>query len=179
MEEVLPYIGAALVVVIAIAINYFKGEYGGKPRDIAEEKKRKAEAERNKPIEEMTPAERAKNLRFAEQMYRRGGLTFAEYDALKAKYTGKKSFAEQYGMDFTMAVSGKLATDKAVEQHKQEAQKSIITNAAIGNAVGGLAGGIAGAVSAANKASVEAEKLLSEQEKATNSYNEALKRSIK
>lgn len=179
MEIVVGIIGMVIIVGISIGINYYKGEYGGKAAERAKERETAREAERNKPIEAMTPAEKAKKLRLAEQMYRHGDLTFAQYDALKAAYTGKKSFAQEYGMDLTMAVSDKLAVDKALERHKEETQKRIITNSAIGNAIGGVAGGIAGAVSTASNASIEAGQLMAEQDKANKRYEEALKRSIK
>lgn len=179
METVLCIIVVVIMVGIAVGINYYRGEYGGAAAERAKERAAAREAERNKPIEAMTPAEKAKNLRFAEQMYRRGDLTFAQYDALKAAYTGEESFAQKYGMDLTMAASDKLAADKALERHKEETQKRIITNSAIGNAVGGIAGGIVGAVSTASKASVEAGQLMAEQDKANKRYEEALKRSIK
>jgi hypothetical protein len=93
--------------------------------------------------------------------------------------TGEASYAQQLGIDLTMALSDKMEADKALEKHKEEAQNRVITHAAIGNAVGGLAGGIAGAASAATKANIETERLLAEQEKANKRYEEALKRSIK
>lgn len=176
---VLGIIFAIIVVGIAIWINYQKGEYGGAPAQKAKEREEAREAERNKPISQMTPQEKAKNLRMIEQMYQHGDLTFLEYDTLKAAYTDTKSFASEYGLEFAMAASDKLAADKALEKHKEETQKRIITNSAIGNAVGGIAGGIAGAVSTASKASVETGQLLAEQEKANKRYEEALKKSIK
>lgn len=179
MDTVLAIIVAVIVIGIAVGINYYKGEYGGAPAERAKEREAAREAERNKPIEAMTPTEKAKHLRLAELMFSRGELTFAQYDALKAAYTGKKSFADEYGMDLTMAASDKLAADMALERHKEETQKRIITNSAIGNAVGGVAGGIAGAVSTASKASIEAGQLMAEQDKANKRYEEALKRNIK
>lgn len=124
-------------------------------------------------------SESAKKLRSIEEMYKHGNLTFLEYDLLKSNLTGEASYAQQLGIDLTMALSDKMEADKALKKHKEEAQNRVITHAAIGNAVGGLAGGIAGAASAATKANIETERLLAEQEKANKRYEEALKRSIK
>lgn len=177
METLIGIVGVIVCIGIAVGINYLKGEYGGAPARKAKEKEE--ERKKRKPISEMTPEEKAKNLRVVEEMYKHGKLTFLEYDTLKAAYTDTKSFADEYGMEFTKAASDKLAADKAVEKHKEETEKRIITNSAIGSAIGGVAGGIAGAVSAASKASVETEQLLAEQEKANKQYEEALKKSIK
>ena len=179
MEFIIAFIVIVGGIGIPTLIHYYRGTFGGTPAERAAERAAAREAELNKPIDEMTPAEKAKNLRFAEHMYRCGKLSFAQYDALKAAYTVEESFAQKNGMDLTMAASDKLAADKALERHKEETQKRIITNSAIGNAVGGVAGGIAGAVSTAGKASIETEQLMAEQDKANKRYEEALKRSIK
>ena len=63
MEVILAVVVCAIMIGIAIGINYFNGEYGGKGKKAADERKRKAEAKYNKPIEEMTPREKAKNCR--------------------------------------------------------------------------------------------------------------------
>lgn len=122
--------------------------------------------------------EEARKLRMIEEMYRHGDLSFAEYDVLKAKYTGTQSFAEQYGLGFTMAVSDKMAADRAVEQHQKSAQNRMITNTAIGNAVGGLGGGINAAVNTANRINAESAQLLAQQELANQRYREALEKSV-
>lgn len=179
MEVILTVVVSAIMIGIAIGINYFNGEYGVKGKKAADERKRKAEAKYNKPIEEMTPREKAKKMSLVEQMYNHGDLTLAQYDALKSKYTGEKSMADTYGLDFVMAASDKLAVEMAIEKHQKETEKSIITNAAVGNAIGGLSGGIAGAVSSATKANIEAEQLLEEKRKVDKRYEAALKRSIK
>ncbi len=174
-------IGTPICVIIAVAAIL----YGMKAEKFhyffrkAKETVAEHTSASNKPFEEMTPSEQARHLRFLEQMYNHGDLSFIEYNTLKAKYTGEKSFVEQYGIEFTMAASDKLAADKAMQQHIENAQKRIITNAAVGNAVGGLAGGIAFSVSAANKANAEAAQLHAQQEKANKRYEEALKDSVK
>jgi len=174
-------IGTPICVVIAVAVVIY-GMMAEKIRYLYRKAKNAVTehtSASNKPFEEMTPSEQAKHLRFLEQMYNHGDLSFIEYNTLKAKYTGEKSFVEQFGYEFTMAASDKLAADKAMQQHIENAQKRIITNAAVGNAVGGLAGGIAFSVSAANKANAEAAQLHAQQEKANIRYEKALKNSIK
>ena len=78
-----------------------------------------------------------------------------------------------------MAVSDKMAADRAVEQHQKDAQKRIITNSAIGNAVGGLAGGITAAVSTANRVNAQGAQLQAEQARANQRYQDALEKSVK
>lgn len=125
----------------------------------------------DKPVEEMTPAEKAKKLRLIEQMFEHGQLTFQQYDVIKAKYTGEKSLTEEWGLGYVGAISDKFAADQAVKKHNEQAQKRIITNAAVGNAIGGIAGGVAAASAVSHTTNMEAAQLLMEQERA----NEKLK----
>ena len=100
--DALGIIAGIFCVIVAIAINIFKDKQQDK-------RKERAEDERKKPVEEMTPAEKKRKLEIAAYMYRRGKLSFAEYDALKALYSGEKSFMEVAGVEATMDVSNRLS----------------------------------------------------------------------
>ena len=128
--------------------------------------------------DDLSPEDR-KKLRQAEEMFRHGKLSLLEYNALKAKYTGEKSMVEEFGWDAAVAISDKHAADKAVEMQQKEAEKKIITNAAIGSAIGGVAGSVVFASSTAQKENAEMQKLLTEQEKAQAEYEAALRKSVK
>ena len=142
MDTVLQYILAiGLVFGIPILINVMKA------RD-AQETSRVVE----KRPEDMTPAEKRKKLSFIEAAYRHGDLTFAQYDALKAKYNGTESItsiiAETAGTDAANEFGSKIDKSNAKERAKKELEKKIIINAAIGDAVAGPAGAVIGAMTA-------------------------------
>lgn len=179
METLLVIVLTVFAIGCAIAINYFRGEYGGKPAEIKKEKAELKKTKQNKPIEEMTQEEKIKYLKRAEQLYNHGQIPFIVYDEIKAKCTGQASLSQIGGLDFAMATSDKIGADNALKKHQEDTTKRIITNSAIGNAFGGLAGGIASAVSTAENASAETARLISEQEKANKRFEEAVKRSGK
>jgi len=132
-----------------------------------------------KPISQWTPAEKERELRKIEEQFRNGLLTFQQYDVLKAHYTGNRSFTEMYGKNYTAALSDKIAADRALEKHIKESEKSIITTSAVANAIGGLGCGIAQAASTANKANVETQRLMKNQEEAKKRLEDAMIKNIK
>lgn len=145
MDTVFQYILAgALVFGIPILINVMKA------RD-SQETTRAAE----KRPEDMTPAEKRKKLAFIETAYRHGDLTFAQYDALKAKYGGTESItsiiSETAGADAASEFGSKIDKANAKERAKKEMTKKVILNAAIGDAVAGPAGAVIGAMTALNE----------------------------
>lgn len=153
-------------IVTGLVIKHYNGQESSK------------QEQTEKPVEEMTPAEKAKKLRLAEMMFEHGDITFMQYDLLKAKYTGEKSYTETHGIDMAMAASKKISADMAIEKHKKDTEKSIVLNAAVGNAVGGLGGTIIGAATAAGKSNIKTQELLAQQDKANAEFEAALNRKV-
>ena len=99
--------------------------------------------------------EKQKKLAEIETAFRMGDLTFAQYDALKAKYSGTESIgsiiAETAGVDAAQEFGTKIDKANAKERAKKEMTKKVILNAAIGDAVAGPAGAVIGAMTALNE----------------------------
>lgn len=145
MGNIFQYILAvALVFGIPILINVIKARDAKETTKVSE-----------KRPEDMTPAEKRKKLAFIESAYRHGDLTFAQYDALKARYSGTESIgsiiAETAGADAAKEFGSKIDKANATERAKKEMTKKVIMNAAIGDAVAGPAGAVIGAMTALNE----------------------------
>lgn len=103
----------------------------------------------NKDPKDWSDEERRVRLQYLESM--RPHLSFLQYDALKAKYTGTKSFVEQFGVDAAFQLRKNEAQDRASKDAQKEATKTIVKDAVIGGVVAGPAGAVVGAVVGKNK----------------------------
>lgn len=165
----LTLLGFCIIMTITTLLNDRKNKQPSTPEQSAP--KKSAE----KPVEQMTEHEKQKKIRELDFMLNKGYITFAEYDVLKAKYSGEKSFADTFGQQYTMALSNKVAVDMAAERHQKQAEKAIIYSGAIGNAIGGVGGAVVGAATAAERAIVKGQELQKQQEIAKSELDEATK----
>lgn len=173
--------GIIVGVIVAFVVYYFVDK-ATKARDEEISKKIK---EDNRRFEsgEMTGEERKKyvekQLKMIDSMYRINQLTLAEKEVLVKKYTGKSSWIDHYGVEFTVAASDKLQVDKAIKEQKKDAERDLMINTAFGNAIGGLGGAIVGAANSAKKSAEEAADLEAVQAVVEENYRKALKNSTK
>lgn len=106
--------------------------------------------------EDMSPRELAAKLESIEQAYKHGDLSFMQYDALKAHYSGGESLAQSFGIETAIDIESKLSKHKANEKAKKEATRTIIKDAVVGGVVAGPTGAVIGAI--VGKEKVDADK---------------------
>ena len=97
-----------------------------------------------------------------EQMYKHGDLTFMQYDALRAKYTGDQMLHQKLGMSASeaMATGRAIDAENAYNRQIEHAQKRVAYSAGIGAGLGGLGGELyAGGNAALDEASKTAQAL--------------------
>jgi hypothetical protein len=172
-------------LLIGVAVGIFVYIMIDKLQASAQNEKRIAREEENKRFEngEMTPAERKayvkRKIDFAEMAYRHGDLTLLQLEALKKKYTGESFYIDNYGLEVTAATSNMDQVDRAIAQHKKDADRNLIINAAVGDAIGGTAGAIVGAAASARKSAQEAADLERQRATADRDFHRAIENSFK
>lgn len=127
-----------------------------------------------KPIEEMTEAEKQQMLVNLEILYKRGEIPFLGYNIMKSKLTGTKSMTDIMGFEAAAAAGHKLDVDRAVQKLAKDNERAVILGSAIGHGIGGLGSSIVGGLSAAAQGNAEMAELLEEQARADEVYREAL-----
>lgn len=128
-----------------------------------------------KTVEQMTEKEKRDMLDIINYKFKTGQISFWEADVLTAHYSGKESATSQFGLKSTMAYSDKVAAEMALKDSEKNANKRIITSAAIGNAIGGLGGQYVATATTLNQISQEQADLRQQLQKADDNYQKVLR----
>lgn len=112
---------------------------------------------------EMTGVEREKyvkrKLKYIDYLYEHNSITFAQREELIKKYTGKSAYLDALGAKKVKALSDKMLVDRAIEQHKKDAETDLMLNTTFGNAIGGISGAMYGATNSLQHSAEKAEEL--------------------